>query len=126
MTSILQNHIISCYFSNIDRVAMSVAIIPMGVDLSLDESTKGLIAGMFSIGYMFGLLPAGLIGSFFSPKVLLAVGVTFWSISQMLSPYCAMYSMPALYVCRFIMGAAEACIGIMTRFNFTVIDCTIF
>lgn len=93
----------------LDRVAMSVAIIPMGVDLSLDETTKGIIAGLFSIGYMFALLPAGLFATLYSPKLLLAMGVAVWSLAQMASPIFANISLPSLYLCRFIMGVAEAC-----------------
>jgi MFS transporter, ACS family, solute carrier family 17 (sodium-dependent inorganic phosphate cotransporter), other len=95
--------------SALDRVAMSVAIIPMGVELSYDETTKGIIAGLFSIGYMFGLLPAGILGSFYSPKDLLSVGVALWSLAQMMSPFFATISLPGLYICRFAMGVAEAC-----------------
>ena len=94
----------------LDRVAMSVAVIPMANELNFDESTKGIIAGMFSIGYMFGLLPSGLIGTFSSPKTLLSFGVVMWSIAQMASPYFANVSLPALYLCRFLMGVAESCI----------------
>jgi hypothetical protein len=46
----------------LDRVAMSVAIIPMSLDLRYTESVKGTISSMFSFGYLFGLLPAGILG----------------------------------------------------------------
>ena len=35
----------------LDRVVMSVAIIPMAADLAFSDATKGLIAASFSVGY---------------------------------------------------------------------------
>jgi Na+/melibiose symporter-like transporter len=95
--------------SSLDRSTMSIAIIPLSKDLGLDESTKGTIASMFSLGYMIGLVPSGFLSSYSSPKAVLGVGVGLWSIAQMASPIFAGISIPALYACRFLMGVAEAC-----------------
>ena len=46
-------------FCSLDRVVMGVAIIPMAADLGFSETTKGLIAAAFSLGYGLGIAPAG-------------------------------------------------------------------
>ena len=45
---------------SLDRVAMSVAIIPMTSQFNYSEQVKGLISTMFSFGYLFGIIPAGI------------------------------------------------------------------
>lgn len=92
----------------LDRVAMSVAILPMGDEFQYNASTRGLISSVFSLGYMVGLIPAGLLGSFSSPKKILAYGVLLWSVSQMATPFAAYVSIPVLLCSRFFMGVAEA------------------
>jgi ACS family sodium-dependent inorganic phosphate cotransporter len=92
----------------LDRVAMSVAILPMGAEFEYTESTKGLISSVFSIGYMVGLIPSGLLGTFSSPKNTLSWGVLLWSLAQMATPFAAYTSVPILLCSRFFMGVAEA------------------
>lgn len=92
----------------LDRVAMSVAILPMGAEFQYSESTRGLISSVFSLGYMVGLIPSGLLGSFTSPKTILTYGVLLWSIAQFITPFAAYISIPVLLCSRFFMGVAEA------------------
>ncbi len=92
----------------LDRVAMSVAILPMGAEFEYTESTKGLISSVFSLGYMVGLIPSGLLGTFSSPKNTLSWGVLLWSLAQMATPFAAYTSVPILLCSRFFMGVAEA------------------
>ena len=47
----------------LDRVVMSVAILPMTEQYGYSDSTKGAIAAGFSVGYCLGLLPTGLADS---------------------------------------------------------------
>ena len=92
----------------LDRVAMSVAILPMGSEFQYSESTRGLISSIFSLGYMVGLIPSGLLGTFSSPKKILSYGVLLWSLAQMATPFAAYVSIPVLLCSRFVMGVAEA------------------
>lgn len=92
----------------LDRVAMSVAILPMGAEFQYSDSTRGLISSVFSLGYMVGLIPSGLLGTFSSPKKILSYGVLLWSIAQIATPFAAYVSIPVLLTCRFFMGVAEA------------------
>ena len=93
---------------SLDRVAMSVAIIPMSLELGYSEQVKGSISTMFSFGYLFGIIPAGILGSFISPTLILAMGVFLWSLAQGISPWAAHISYPLLLFCRFAMGLAES------------------
>ena len=52
----------------LDRVVMSIAILPMGVEYTYSDSTKGAIAAFFSLGYMVGLVPSGIASATTSPK----------------------------------------------------------
>jgi ACS family sodium-dependent inorganic phosphate cotransporter len=92
----------------IDRVSMSVSIIPMASELGYSDTTKGLISSAFSLGYLVGIIPAGLSGTFMSPKRVMAGGVALWSLAQVASPTAAHFSLSLLLACRFIMGIGEA------------------
>jgi MFS family permease len=92
----------------LDRVAMSVAIIPMAGEYGYSPSTQGLIGSVFSWGYMCSMIPVGILGSFLSPKAVMAGGVLIWSVAQILSPLGAAAGLPWLLSFRFAMGAAEA------------------
>ena len=82
----------------LDRVAMSVAILPMSAEFQYTDSTKGLISSVFSLGYMMGLIPSGLLGTFSSPTATLAWGVLLWSLAQISTPFTAHISIPVLLV----------------------------
>jgi Na+/melibiose symporter-like transporter len=92
----------------LDRVAMSVAIRPMGAEFQYSESTRGLISSIFSLGYMVGLVPSGLLGTFSSPKRILSYGVLLWSLAQIATPFAAYTNIQVLLASRFFMGLAEA------------------
>jgi ACS family sodium-dependent inorganic phosphate cotransporter len=80
----------------------------MAEEFGYSESTKGVINSVFSLGYMAALLPAGLLGSFASPKLVMACGAAIWSVAQIAVPAAAHANLLALYMCRFLMGSAEA------------------
>merc|ERR1719163_749172 len=56
---------------SLDRVVMSVAILPMSAEYQWSDSTKGAVAAAFSLGYCLALLPTGLLASTTSPKAVL-------------------------------------------------------
>lgn len=92
----------------LDRVVMSVAILPMSIEMGYSDATKGLIAAGFSIGYGIALLPAGLAASRLAPKPVLAAGLLVWSAAQAASPAAASAGLPSLLAARAVMGAGEA------------------
>ncbi|CBN74929.1 Similar to transporters, possibly for inorganic phosphate [Ectocarpus siliculosus] len=92
----------------LDRVAMSVAIVPMGNVYDYSETTKGLISSVFSWGYMASMVPSSVLIGVWGPKATITAGVLVWSAAQMLSPTAAGVSLETLLACRFLMGVGEA------------------
>lgn len=105
--------------SALDRVAMSIAILPLASEFHYTETIKGQIASAVSYGYAAAILPIGLATSVASPKALMLVGVGLWSLATLGTPWMAGLTIPGgdtatamillpLLVIRAIMGAAEA------------------
>jgi ACS family sodium-dependent inorganic phosphate cotransporter len=82
-----------CWFvallSALDRVAMSVAILPLSTEYHLTDTAKGAISSVFSIGYGLGIIPAGLLVASVSPRLVMAAGVTLWSLATFGTPIAA-------------------------------------
>jgi ACS family sodium-dependent inorganic phosphate cotransporter len=95
--------------SSLDRVAMSVALVPMTEEMGYTDSIKGSISSLFSVGYGVGILPAGLLIASLSPRWVMAVGITFWSIGTIATPFAAAQSsMVFLLGARALVGASES------------------
>ena len=118
--------------SALDRVAMSVAILPLSTEYHLTDTAKGGISSIFSVGYGLGIIPCGLLVSAVSPRLIMASGVTLWSLATFGTPiaaslinvvqhadtmtnaevtssvvYIAENTAPLLFM-RSVMGAAES------------------
>jgi len=98
--------------SALDRVAMSVALLPMSAELDLSNTLKGSISSFFSVGYGIGILPAGLILSTLSPRLVMAFGVAVWSIATIVTPgsaeLVAVGAVAPLFLVRALVGAGES------------------
>ena len=94
--------------SALDRVAMSVALLPMSTEFGFSEAMKGSISSLFSVGYGLFILPCGFLVSKASPRIVMAGGVIVWSVSTALTPIAAGNSFEALLAVRCVMGAAES------------------
>ena len=93
-----------CY---IDRVNISVAIIPMQEQFGWTESQVGLILGSFYFGYMFTMALGGFLADKYGGKIVLAYGVFFWSIFTILTPAFAYSGFWLLIFIRILMGLGE-------------------
>jgi Major Facilitator Superfamily len=99
--------------SALDRVAMSVALVPMSYEYRpmITDTMKGLISSLFSIGYGFAIIPAGLLISCISPKTLMTFGILIWSLATIVTPVAAEFitltAIPILCI-RSIVGMGEA------------------
>ena len=60
-----------CY---IDRVVISLAIIPMSEEAGWSETQKGIILGSFYIGYMVTQIYGGVLSDRIGAKIVLGVG----------------------------------------------------
>ncbi len=77
--------------SSLDRVAMSVAILPISSEYHFTDTIKGEISSVFSLGYGLGVIPFGLIAAFVSPRNIMAFGVTLWSLATLGTPIAASF-----------------------------------
>ncbi len=94
-----------CY---IDRVNISVAIIPMAEQYRWSGTTKGLVLSSFFVGYLLAMVPGGALASRIGGKALLGAALISWSLFTILTPLAAGLSLAALLVARIAMGAGEA------------------
>ena len=94
---------------SLDRVAMSVALVPMSEEMGLTDSIKGSISSLYSVGYGLGILPAGLLLAYASPRVVMAAGIALWSIGTLATPFAAgQIGMAFLLGARGLVGASES------------------
>ena len=94
-----------CY---IDRVNISVAIIPMQEAFGWSDTTKGFVLSSFFIGYMILQAPSGWLANKIGGKFVLGFAVLSWSVFTILTPVAAMISLPLLIAVRIAMGLGEA------------------
>lgn len=94
-----------CY---IDRVNISVAIIPMAEEFGWDQSTRGLILSSFFLGYLLTQVAGGWLADRFGGKVVLGFGVVFWSAFTIITPPAAFAGLSLLLLARIGMGLGEA------------------
>ncbi len=90
-----------CY---VDRVNVSVAIIPMARDLNYSPATQGLVLSSFFWGYIVSQLAGGWMADRFGGKAVLACGVGCWSLATFLTPIAAAFSFPLLLGARVLLG----------------------
>src|ERR1700733_11795051 len=94
-----------CY---IDRVNISIAIIPLARAKGYDAAAKGLVLSSFFWGYLWLQLLGGWMADRFGGKRVLAAGVAAWSLATFLTPPAASISFGALLAMRAMLGAGEA------------------
>lgn len=94
-----------CY---VDRVNISVAIIPMVEKYGWDLSTQGLVLSSFYLGYLLLQIVGGRLADRFGGKWVLGLGVVFWSLFTLITPPAAALGIGALIATRILMGMGEA------------------
>jgi ACS family sodium-dependent inorganic phosphate cotransporter len=103
--------VLLCFFSificYIDRVNISVAIIPMAKQFGWSDTQRGLVLSSFFVGYMFMQVLGGTLAARFGGKMVLGFGVLWWSLFTLLTPLSAMASFPILIATRIAMGLGE-------------------
>ena len=94
-----------CY---IDRVNISVAVIPMADRFAWSATTNGTVLTSFFVGYLLAMLPGGWLIARFGGRVVLGVALAGWSAATLLTPAAAFAGLPWLIAIRIAMGVAEA------------------
>ena len=100
--------VLAVYICMIDRIAISIAIIPMAEDSGWSPTVQGAVMSAFFLGYVTLQIPAGYLSDHFGGKWVLGLGVLFWSLFTLLTPASAALGISVLLACRFLMGVAEA------------------
>lgn len=94
--------------SNMDKVNMAVAIVPMMAQMGWSTTVAGILQASFFWGYLVAQLPSGKLVSKYGGRVVLAVGVFFWSLATLSAPLCAYAGIGVLCFTRFLVGLFEA------------------
>lgn len=97
----------AAYICLIDRLAISVAIIPMSADYGWSALQQGQVMSVFFIGYVLLQWPAGWLADRVGGLWVLATGLLCWSLMTLLTPSAATLGFLWLLVCRFLLGLAE-------------------
>lgn len=92
---------------NMDRVNMSIAILPMSKEFNWNSATVGLIQSSFFWGYLLTQIIGGIWADKVGGKLVLGFGVVWWSIATVLTPIAAKIGLPFLLVMRAFMGIGE-------------------
>ncbi|GJW41216.1 ascorbate transporter, chloroplastic isoform X3 [Tanacetum coccineum] len=92
---------------NMDRVNMSIAILPMSKEFNWNSATVGLIQSSFFWGYLLTQIVGGIWADKIGGKKVLGFGVIWWSIATVLTPIAARLGLPFLLVMRAFMGIGE-------------------
>ncbi|XP_010556546.1 PREDICTED: ascorbate transporter, chloroplastic [Tarenaya hassleriana] len=92
---------------NMDRVNMSIAILPMSQEFNWNSATVGLIQSSFFWGYLLTQILGGIWADKFGGKAVLGFGVIWWSIATVMTPIAARLGLPFLLIMRAFMGIGE-------------------
>ncbi|KAK6918372.1 Major facilitator superfamily [Dillenia turbinata] len=92
---------------NMDRVNMSIAILPMSQEFKWNSATVGLIQSSFFWGYLLTQIVGGIWADKIGGKLVLGFGVVWWSVATLLMPIAASLGLPFLLVMRAFMGIGE-------------------
>ncbi|MDB6050168.1 MAG: gudP 1 [Pseudomonas sp.] len=97
-------------FNYVDRATLSIAAPSLRKDLGFDAVTMGIAFSAFGWAYTWLQIPGGIILDRFGSRLVLGLSLILWSGLTFLQGYVDLFSSAfvALFVLRFLMGAAEA------------------
>lgn len=98
---------IASFICYIDRVNISVAIIPMQEEFQWSATLKGLVLSSFYVGYTLFQIPIGWLTNKRGGRIILGFALIWWSITTILTPVASLFSFSALIIIRILMGAGE-------------------
>ena len=93
-----------CYM---DRVNISVAVIPMAEQYGWSRTTQGVVLSSFFWGYLATQVLGGWLADRYGGKVVLGAGVLLWSLFTLVTPPAAALGFAALFAVRVGMGMGE-------------------
>lgn len=100
---------------NMDRICLSVAMVPLSQELGWGEGLQGIIQSAFLWGYLANQLLGGTLADKYGGKAVMAVGIVFFSLASILLPAVAVtpwtatlgVTLPAVLLARFLVGFGE-------------------
>lgn len=93
-----------CY---VDRVAMSVAVLPMAAEHSWSATTRGLVLSSFFIGYALAMMSAGWLAARYGGRAVICVALLLWTALTITTPL-ASPSLALLVAIRAALGVSQA------------------
>lgn len=90
---------------NMDRLAMSFAVIPLGKEFGFSSSLIGLVLSSFFIGYVIMQIPGGWLADRFGSRKVLLIIVFVWSVFTGLTG--SAWSLISLLGIRVLFGLSE-------------------
>jgi len=93
-----------CY---LDRISISVAIIPLAAQFHYDAAWQGIVLSAFFWGYLLPQLAGGWVADRYGGHRVLAAGVGVWSMATLMTPIAAASSLSALVAARVVLGIGE-------------------
>eukprot|EP00803_Ostreobium_quekettii_P003718 evm.model.scf_1083.5 EVM.evm.TU.scf_1083.5 scf_1083:48497-52568(-) len=92
---------------NMDKVNMSVAVIPMAGELGWSATSRGIVQSAFFWGYTLTQIPAGWISTRVGGPLVLLAGVAIWSLGTLVAPLAAHLGFFWLCASRVLVGLGE-------------------
>ncbi|MFQ6332101.1 MFS transporter [Nocardia sp. CWNU-33] len=89
----------------IDRIVINYALTPIGLDLQLDHTQRGLVVSVFFLAYAAMQLPGGFLADRYGALTMCGIGLLGWSIFTGLSALA--WSFSALLAMRFLFGLVQ-------------------
>ena len=106
--SLVSLSMLAVFICYIDRVNMSVAIIPMAEEFGWGPAKQGTVLSSFFVGYLLLQILGGTHADRFGGKVVLGLGVILWTLFTLLTPIAASIGLSILILNRILMGMGEA------------------
>jgi MFS transporter, ACS family, solute carrier family 17 (sodium-dependent inorganic phosphate cotransporter), other len=106
--SLVSMSMLAVFICYIDRVNMSVAIIPMAEEFGWGPAKQGSVLSSFFVGYLLLQILGGTLADRFGGKIVLGLGVILWSLFTLLTPLAASIGLSILVLNRILMGMGEA------------------
>ena len=98
---------IAVFICYIDRVNISVAIIPMQEQFGWSELEVGIVLGTFYVGYMISMTLGGYLADKYGGKKVLGYALIIWSLFTIVTPFFAYSGLWWLIFIRILLGLGE-------------------
>ncbi|KAK9810585.1 hypothetical protein WJX73_002419 [Symbiochloris irregularis] len=99
---------------NIDRICMSVAILPLAKEMGWAASTQGIVQSAFLWGYTITQIAGGTLADKYGGRIVIACAVAWFSAASFLLPaavspqvVAAGWALPAVLLARAAVGFGE-------------------